>query len=96
MRPSEALARNRDKVLEILSRYPVKNPKVFGSVARGEDTENSDLDLLVEKAGPLTYPDIIGIQSEIGAAIGATVGIHTRGEFREKSLQRIDADARDL
>lgn len=96
MRPSEALARNRDKVLEILARYPVKNPRVFGSVARGEDTEDSDLDLLVEKAGPLTYPDIIGIQSEIGAAIGTKVGIHTRGEFAERSLRRIDADAREL
>ena len=37
MRPSEALARNLDEVLEIIARYPVTNPRVFGSVARGED-----------------------------------------------------------
>ena len=35
---------HRDKVREILARYPVSNPRVFGSAARGEDTLESDLD----------------------------------------------------
>lgn len=48
MRPSEALARNRDRVLEVISRYPVANPRIFGSVARGEDVEGSDVDILVD------------------------------------------------
>ena len=37
MRPSEALERHRDEVLEILARYPVSNPRVFGSVPRLTD-----------------------------------------------------------
>jgi uncharacterized protein len=44
MRPSEALAKHRDEVLRI-ARYPVSNPRIFGSTARGEDTEESDLDI---------------------------------------------------
>ncbi|HEV7416015.1 MAG TPA: nucleotidyltransferase domain-containing protein [Tianweitania sediminis] len=48
MRPSEALAKHRDEGIAILAKYPVSNPRVFGSVARGEDTEGSDLDILVE------------------------------------------------
>ena len=47
MRPSEALAKYRDEVLAIIARYPVTNPRVFGSTARGEDVEGSDLDILV-------------------------------------------------
>ena len=49
MRPSEALAKHRDEVREIIARYPVSNPRIFGSAARGEDTEGSDLDILVER-----------------------------------------------
>ncbi|MHB8365547.1 MAG: nucleotidyltransferase family protein [Acidithiobacillus sp.] len=48
MRPSEALSLHRTEILEILSRYRVENPRVFGSVARGEDDEKSDIDLLVD------------------------------------------------
>jgi Predicted nucleotidyltransferases len=48
VRPTEARARHREEVLEIISRYPVRNPRIFGSVARGEETEESDVDILVE------------------------------------------------
>lgn len=48
MKPSEALSLHRAEILEVLSRYPVENPRVFGSVARGEDHEESDIDLLVD------------------------------------------------
>ncbi|MDA8379078.1 MAG: nucleotidyltransferase family protein [Planctomycetia bacterium] len=48
MKPSEALSLHRAEILEVLSRYPVENPHVFGSVARGEDHEKSDIDLLVD------------------------------------------------
>ena len=58
MRPSEAIAGRLDEVRAIIARYPVRNPRVFGSVARGEDDERSDLDLLVdplEKATSLSW-----------------------------------------
>lgn len=48
MRPSEVLASQRDEVLAVLDEHGVTNVKVFGSIARGEDDENSDVDLLVE------------------------------------------------
>ena len=42
MRPSEKLREKRAEVLEIFSRYPlISNPRVFGSVARGEDREDT-------------------------------------------------------
>jgi len=51
MRPSEALAKHRDEVLAIIARYPVTNPRIFGSVARGDDVEGSDVDILCELLG---------------------------------------------
>jgi len=46
MRPSVALQTHRDKIREIALRHRVKNVRVFGSVLHGDDTEDSDLDLL--------------------------------------------------
>jgi predicted nucleotidyltransferase len=67
MRPSEALAKNRDKVLEIIARYAVSNPRIFGSVARGEDTEGSDLDIVVDPEGTFSYFDMAGLALELEA-----------------------------
>src|SRR5262249_10637605 len=72
MRPSEALELHRDEVREIIARYPVGNPRVFGSAARGDDTEDSDLDILVDRTGPLTYFDIFDLEEELRSVLGCT------------------------
>ena len=96
MRPSEALAKHRDEVLEIISRYPVRNPRVFGSVARGEDVEGSDIDILVERTGRLTLIDLAKLEIELEALLDVPVGVHTSGEFGPAATQRITADRRSL
>jgi hypothetical protein len=48
MRPSVAIRGKREEILQIAARYGAHNVRVFGSVARGEDTDRSDLDLLVD------------------------------------------------
>jgi len=47
MKPSEALDAHRDKLRELVSRHGLLGARVFGSVLSGEDTDESDLDLLV-------------------------------------------------
>jgi predicted nucleotidyltransferase len=96
MRPSEALARHRDEVLRIIGRYPVSNPRVFGSVARGEDVEGSDIDILVEREGPLTFIDLARLEMELEALLTVPVGVHTPGEFGPAATARIEADRRPL
>ena len=78
MRPSEALEKNRDKVLAIIAKYPVTNPRVFGSVARGEDVEGSDLDLLVDRTGPMSYFDIFRLEEELMSVLSCPVEIGTK------------------
>jgi len=48
MKPSEALTAHRNELLQLVSRYGLARPRVFGSVVNGTDTNESDLDLLVE------------------------------------------------
>jgi hypothetical protein len=92
MRPSEALQKNRDKVLEILSRYPVRNPRIFGSVARGEDTEGSDIDILVEFLPNLGGFQLMRLETEIEQLVGAPVEVHAFTEFGHQSRLRIERD----
>lgn len=55
-RPSLALARARDQVLESAAKYGFSNVRVFGSIAAGTDDFGSDIDLLVDA------PPAIGIE----------------------------------
>ena len=48
MKPSEALQRHRTEIRRIVECNHAANPGVFGSVVRGEDTEASELDILVD------------------------------------------------
>jgi predicted nucleotidyltransferase len=45
--PSRILTEHHQEVLDVIRRHGGKNPRVFGSVARGEDGPNSDIDILV-------------------------------------------------
>src|SRR5690606_20324272 len=92
MRPSEALGKHRAEIRAIMARYPVSNPQVFGSVARGEDREGSDLDLLVERSGTLTYVDLARLEIELEQLLKVPVGVHTTGEFGAAATARIEAD----
>jgi predicted nucleotidyltransferase len=48
VRPSEALQSKRQEVRELVGRFRTANPRVFGSVLHGVDSETSDLDILVD------------------------------------------------
>ena len=82
MRPSQALAKNINAVRAIIARYPVANPRIFGSVARGDDHEGSDVDLLVDRKEGLTYFDLAGLAEELEKLIGARFDIATPGAIR--------------
>ena len=96
MRPSEALAKHRDEVLAIIARYPVSNPRLFGSVARGEDVEGSDIDILVDGQKGATFIDLARLEIEIENLLNVPVGVHTPDEFRSEAIARIAFDRRAL
>ena len=77
MRPSEALQSNREAVREIAQLCRVSNVRVFGSVLHGDDTEESDLDLLVDPTPETTLLDIARIQNRLQKLLGVTVDVLT-------------------
>lgn len=53
------------KILDILRKHDVKRASLFGSVVRGEDTEDSDIDLLVEFEGRKSLLDLVGLKLDL-------------------------------
>jgi predicted nucleotidyltransferase len=96
MRPSEALAKHRDKVLEIIARYPVSNPRVFGSVASGEDTEESDLDLVIDVHGAFSYFDMAKLALELEELLGCEVDLGTARSLKPFVAASVAADLRPI
>lgn len=96
MRPSEALKLHRNDVFRIVEANKGMNPRVFGSVARGEDTEDSDLDLLIEKNGRMTLFDLGGIIYELEKTLGVKVDVATPGSLPDKLKARIEKDLRPI
>jgi predicted nucleotidyltransferase len=91
MLPSEALNKNREKILEVLASYPsLKNLRVFGSVARGEDTEKSDIDFLVDAQRGTTFIDLSGLEIDLQKLLGVPVHLTNskaiRPQMKDKCL----------
>lgn len=68
MKPSQKIRQHQQKIQELAQQFGMKNLLIFGSVAKGEDTENSDLDLLVEASPTTALFDICGLQIELEGA----------------------------
>ena len=96
MRPSDAVAQHRNALLEIARRYGVSNVRVFGSVARGEDGEGSDVDLLVDAPRGTTYFTLARIQDEAERLTGFSVDIHTPEGLKARIRSEVLAQARPL
>jgi predicted nucleotidyltransferase len=96
MRPSVAVRENTDRVRAIIARYPVRNPRIFGSAARGDDSDGSDLDLLVEPTDATTLFDLAGLKLELEALLGVGVDIATPRALRAGLAGRIADDLRPL
>ena len=81
---------NRDTILTISSRYGARNVRVFGSVARGETTPSSDLDLLVDLEPGPSLMDLGGLLMDLREELHMHIDVATermlRPEFRERVL----------
>jgi hypothetical protein len=92
MKPSEALTHHRVELRQLISRYNVVRPRIFGSVLTGTDTEESDLDLLVDPTDSTTLFTLAGLEHEAEQLLGVSVSILTPKflsvKFRDKVLRQ--------
>ncbi len=77
MRPSVALEMHRQAIRQIVESHRARNPKVFGSVIHGEDTDESDLDILIDPTHETSLFDVGAIRHELLQLLGVPVDVLT-------------------
>jgi|SRR5665213_599709 len=92
MRPSVSIAAHRDRVREILERHRMANPRIFGSAARGNDTDGSDLDILIEAPPGTTLYDLARVELELEALLGCNVEVLTKGFLAPDVAESVEVD----
>ena len=90
------VAQNREEILRIAARHGARNVRVFGSVARGEDRHDSDVDLLVEMDDDRSLLDLVGLEQELEGLLSRNVDVLTDDSIPPSLRQRITAEARAL
>ncbi|MDO5535727.1 MAG: helix-turn-helix domain-containing protein [Propionibacteriaceae bacterium] len=75
--PSELIQSHRVQVERVLARHGMTRPRLFGSVARGDDEPGSDVDLVVDIAPDADVLDVIDAADELEELLGCHVDIVT-------------------
>jgi predicted nucleotidyltransferase len=82
----------REMIVDILRRNGVKKASFFGSIVRGEMTEDSDVDLLVEFEGKKSLLDLAHLKNELEDSINRRVDLLTYKSLHPRLKDRILAE----
>lgn len=93
MKPSEPLRFHRDAIRQVVESHNARNARVFGSVIHSEDTEASDLDLLVDPTEKTTLMDIGAIRHELRKLLGVPVDVLTPKALPDNFRSRVLSEA---
>ena len=74
---------------ELRRRYPIREMGVFGSWVRGEQTEGSDIDVLVDLDDGITLIDFVGLQLALADALGVRVDLVMKDGLKPRIGERI-------
>ncbi len=85
----------RDQIIGIASQYKISNIKLFGSVLREEETDESDIDFLVECGDDCSLFDLISMKYDLEEILGRKIDVVTSDSvhwiLRDKILQEARA-----
>ena len=81
-------------IIEILRDNDVARLEVFGSIARGEANENSDVDLLVEFSKRKTLLDVVSLERKMSTVLGRKVDLLTEAAISPYLREQINRDRR--
>lgn len=96
MKPSEALDAHRAELRQLVSRHGLTRPRVYGSALTGGDTEDSDVDLLVDASEKTTLFTLVRLERAAQELLGVRVSVLTPGFLPEKFRDRVLATAEPL
>jgi len=89
MRPSIVFTQHRNEIREIIERRGGVNPRVFGSVLHGDDTDESDLDILIDGSESLSLFDMGGMSVELTELLGVKVDIVIPNSLPERWKEEV-------
>jgi len=69
------LREKRDDVIALIAKHGALNPRIFGSVARGESTPESDIDLLVKMEEGRSLLDLTALKLDLNDLLGVKVEV---------------------
>ena len=96
MKPGEALERHREDIRRLAASRRAANPRVFGSTARGEDVEGSDLDILIDTCPGATLFDLGALFEELKATLGVPIDLVTIRELPVRIRNQVLAEAKPI
>jgi len=73
----------KKKIIPVLQRYQVQKASIFGSIVRGEDTPESDIDILVELNDNLSLLDFVSLKLELEEALQKRVDLVEKKTLKE-------------
>ena len=88
----QVLKKHREEILELAAQHGAKNVRVFGSVVRGQETQGSDIDLLVEMERGRSLLDQVRLRRALNELLAVEVDVLTTGGLRD-SDSAVVADA---
>ncbi len=89
----DLLRRNRDEILRLAAAHGARNIRVFGSVARGEADEESDVDFLVDLEPGRSLLDLGGLLMDMRELLGRRVDVVTEKGLRPRIRDRVFREA---
>src|SRR5260370_40836142 len=89
----ELLQTKREDILQTARKYGAYNVRVFGSVARGEADEKSDIDLLVDLEKGRSLLDLAGLLVDLEDLLGCKVDVVPEDSLRERIRERVLKEA---
>ena len=85
--------RRREEILRVAAQRGARNVRVFGSVARGDSDEKSDVDFLVEMEPGRTLFDLSGLLLDLESLLHVSVDVVTERGLRPRVRERVLAEA---
>ncbi len=86
----------REQVLRLAAQHGARKVRVFGSVARGDATSQSDVDLLVELGPEVSLLDHIALEQDLQDLLGTSVDVVNEKALHRSIRHRVLAEARPL
>lgn len=92
----DTLRNRRNEILAAANRHGARNVRIFGSVARGDDKSDSDIDLLVDFDPERSLYDLVGLKMDVETLLGRRADVVTEASLSIFLRDRILAEASPL